>query len=61
MGPILEQNFMTSMIKSDWDLTLFFTRPISAILGGLTIIVWFFPVLATFLEKAKKKNSIIMQ
>lgn len=55
LGPILEQNFMTSMIKSEWDLTLFFTRPISAILGGLTIIVWFFPLLATFLEKAKKR------
>jgi TctA family transporter len=57
LGPILEQNFMISMIKSEWDLTLFFIRPISAILGGLTIIVWFFPVLATFLEKAKKRNS----
>lgn len=58
LGPILEQNFMISMIKSEWDLTLFFIRPISAILGGLTIIVWFFPVLATFLEKAKKRNSL---
>jgi TctA family transporter len=58
LGPILEQNFMISMIKSEWDLTLFFIRPISAILGGLTIIVWFFPLLATFLEKAKKRNSL---
>ena len=33
LGPILEQNFMTSMIKSDWDLTLFFVRPIGAFLG----------------------------
>jgi len=56
LGPILEQNFMMSMIKSEWDLTLFFTRPISAILGGLTIIVWFFPVLTAFLEKTKKRN-----
>jgi TctA family transporter len=61
LGPILEQNFMISMIKSEWDLTLFFIRPISAILGGLTIIVWFFPVLATFLEKAKKNNSVPVQ
>ncbi|MCJ7494382.1 MAG: tripartite tricarboxylate transporter permease [Deltaproteobacteria bacterium] len=58
LGPILEQNFMISMIKSEWDLTLFFIRPISAILGGLTIIVWLFPVLATFLEKDKKRNSL---
>jgi putative tricarboxylic transport membrane protein len=57
LGPILEQNFMVSMIKSEWDLTLFFTRPISAILGGLTIIVWFFPLFAAFLEKTKKNPT----
>jgi len=57
LGPILEQNFMTSMIKSDWDLTLFFTRPISAVLGGLTIIIWFFPVLAAFLERSRKNKT----
>jgi len=57
LGPILEQNFMTSMIKSEWDLTLFFMRPISAILGIVTIIVWLFPFLATFLEKTKRNKS----
>jgi TctA family transporter len=57
LGPILEQNFMTSMIKSDWDLTLFFMRPIAAILGTFTIIVWLFPFLAAFLEKSKNKNN----
>jgi TctA family transporter len=57
LGPILEQNFMTSMIKSDWNLTLFFMRPISAILGTITVIVWLFPFLAAFLEKAKKRNN----
>jgi TctA family transporter len=61
LGPILEQNFMTSMIKSEWDLTLFFVRPISAVLGILTIIVWFFPVLAAFLEKTKKRNQFPVQ
>jgi TctA family transporter len=54
LGPILEQNFMTSMIKSDWDLTLFFMRPIGAILGTITVIIWLFPFLAAFLEKTKK-------
>ena len=56
LGPILEQNFMTSMIKSDWDLTLFFMRPIGAILGTITVIIWLFPFLAAFLEKAKKNR-----
>jgi TctA family transporter len=58
LGPILEQNFMTSMIKSDWDLTLFFMRPISAVLGTITVIVWLFPFFAAFLEKTKKRNQI---
>jgi TctA family transporter len=48
---------MTSMIKSDWNLGLFFVRPISAILGGITLIVWLFPFYATFLEKTRKKNN----
>jgi TctA family transporter len=47
---------MTSMIKSDWDLTLFFMRPIGAILGTITVIIWLFPFLAAFLEKAKKNR-----
>ena len=61
LGPILEQNFMTSMIKSDWNLGLFFVRPISAILGGLTVIVWLFPFYMTFLERTKKKNGLAGQ
>jgi len=56
LGPILEQNFMVSMIKSDWNLGLFFVRPISAILGVITVIVWLFPFYATFLERTKKSS-----
>ncbi len=44
LGPIVEQNFMVSMIKSDWDLTQFFTRPTAAILAVLTILTWLTPV-----------------
>jgi TctA family transporter len=46
LGPFLEQNFMISMIKSDWDLTQFFTRPVSGLLGGLTVLTWCAPLLA---------------
>jgi len=49
---------MISMIKSEWNLALFFVRPISAILGTFTIIVWFFPLLATFLERGKKNSRM---
>jgi TctA family transporter len=57
LGPILEQNFMISMIKSDWNLTLFFVRPIGALLGAITIAIWFFPFLTPLLERTKKNNG----
>lgn len=44
LGPILEKNFMFSMIKADWDLTLFFSRPVAGILGAATIFVWLTPL-----------------
>ncbi len=39
LGPILEQNFMVSAIKSRWDWTSFFDRPIALVLMGLTIVI----------------------
>jgi TctA family transporter len=56
LGPIVEKNFMMSMIKTDWDATQFFTRPVSAILCIITLFIWFFPLFAALLEKTKKKN-----
>lgn len=40
LGEMLEQNFMTSMIKSDGSFLTFFARPIAGTLGVLTILVW---------------------
>ena len=39
LGPILEQNFMVSAIKSRWSWTSFFDRPIALILMALTLLV----------------------
>ena len=44
LGPLVEKNFMMSVIKTDWNLSLFFTRMGSAILCIITILIWFFPV-----------------
>lgn len=60
LGPILEQNFMTSMIKTDWNLFLFFTRPISALLGICTVAMWGFPFFMAFLEKTKSKKNVLV-
>jgi putative tricarboxylic transport membrane protein len=44
LGGMLEENFITSMIKSDGNLGAFFSRPIALGLAVLTMVVWFAPV-----------------
>ncbi|MBK1622145.1 tripartite tricarboxylate transporter permease [Afifella marina] len=45
LGPMLEQNFITSMIKADGSFLAFFERPIAAGLGIFTIVVWSIPII----------------
>jgi len=40
LGEMLEQNFMTSMIKADGNALIFFERPIAGVLGAVTVIIW---------------------
>ncbi len=51
LGPMLEQNFITSMIKADGNLLAFFERPIAAGLGVLTVAVWLLPVAMALLSR----------
>ena len=44
LGTMLEDNFMSSMIKADGDLMGFFSRPIAATLGVLVIVLWLVPI-----------------
>jgi putative tricarboxylic transport membrane protein len=43
LGGMLEENFITSMIKSNGDLGAFFSRPIATVLAAITLLVWFAP------------------
>jgi len=45
LGPLLEETFVTSMIKADGDLFAFFYRPIALGLGLFTVAVWLSPLL----------------
>ena len=56
LGPIVEKNFMMSMIKTEWDVTQFFMRPVSAILCIITILVWFYPLFITLLTRGRRQN-----
>ena len=40
LGELLEQSFLTSLIKADGSLLAFFTRPIAGVLGAATLVVW---------------------
>lgn len=40
LGTVVEQNFMTSMIKSQGEFMPFFSRDISLVLGIATILIW---------------------
>ena len=44
LGQMMEENFITSMIKSDGDPTVFFTRPIAMGLAIATFVILLWPV-----------------
>lgn len=39
VGTMLEEMFLSSMIKADGDLSAFFSRPIAATFGTLTLMI----------------------
>jgi len=44
MGNMVEQTFITSLIKSDGDVLPFFERPVSSVLAALTLGALLWPV-----------------
>jgi putative tricarboxylic transport membrane protein len=52
LGEMLEQNFMTSMIKSDGSFLGFVSRPIAAILAVLTLGTWAWMLGARLFKRA---------
>lgn len=57
LGPILEQNFMSSMLKSNGDLLSFFERPIAAGLGAATILLWMLPLFVRLWKKYAARTA----
>ena len=51
LGSLLEETFITSMIKADGDLLGFFARPIAAGLGIFTLLVWFAPLMIRTMKR----------
>ena len=44
LGGMLEENFISSMIKAEGNLLEFVARPIAATLAAVTVLVWFTPI-----------------
>lgn len=57
LGRLLEDNFMVSMIKSDWVLTEFFSRPVSACLGVVALLIWCGPIISMLRKRLKKTDA----
>jgi putative tricarboxylic transport membrane protein len=53
LGGMLEENFITSMIKSDGNLMAFVGRPIAATLAVVTVLVWVMPLMSAALRKRR--------
>jgi putative tricarboxylic transport membrane protein len=51
LGGMLEENFITSMIKSDGNFLAFVERPVAATLCALTLALWFLPSLLRRLRR----------
>lgn len=53
LGSVLESNFMMSMMRAQGDLLMFFDRPVSAVLGALTVALWAFLVVRALVQLAR--------
>lgn len=57
LGPIVEENFMKSLIKANGDLSLFFDRPTAMWLGIATLIVWSLLIFGKPLRSLLRKKN----
>lgn len=53
LGGMLEENFITSMIKSDGNVMAFVSRPIAASLAVITVLVWTMPLVMGRLRRRR--------
>ena len=58
IGSLLEENFMQAMIAHGGDLTAFFDRPIAAVLGVITILIWVSPIVSAVLKWRRSRDTM---
>lgn len=56
LGKIVEQNLIQSLISTQGNVLEFFARPLSAVLGAVTIVVWLSPMLTRLWKMARSRH-----
>jgi len=57
LGPLVEQNFTTSMMIARGDPLAFFERPIAAVLGVVTISIWAAVLISTVVRRRRRNAA----
>ncbi|HET6598752.1 MAG TPA: tripartite tricarboxylate transporter permease [Burkholderiaceae bacterium] len=57
LGPLAENNLMTAMVSFDNDWTVFFTRPISGVILGVSFLSLAYPILRALMLRLRPPPS----
>lgn len=57
IGPMLEDNFMATVIKSDGGIIGFFDRPVAGTLGVVTILIWTLPLIGMLMARMRAQPT----
>lgn len=57
IGPMLEDNFMATVIKTDGNILGFFDRPVSGTLGVITLLIWTVPLVGMALRAVMRRKG----
>jgi len=57
LGKMLEENLVTSLIKSDGDMLVFFTRPIAMWLAAATLLIVTWPLFKWLLQQRQRIDT----
>ncbi|HWK67841.1 MAG TPA: tripartite tricarboxylate transporter permease [Rhizobiaceae bacterium] len=58
LGRMLEETFLTSMIKAQGDFLQFFSRPIAGTIGVITILIWISPLIMMCWNRVRRGKAI---
>ncbi|KEO60397.1 tripartite tricarboxylate transporter permease [Thioclava indica] len=58
IGPMLEDNFMATMIKSDGSIVGFFDRPVAGTLGAFTVLIWTLPLIMLLVRRLTRQSKV---